>query len=197
VIDAGYLSDPESQDLKQLVACVRKGLEIANAKPYQSVIKGAPYWPKDLCRKYNLPCHDEGVPALEDYTDEFLEEYIRRYASTLYHPTSTCRMGPSSTENVVDPCLKVFGVDNLRVADGSIQPTIVSGNTQASCVVIGEKAAEIIQKEYNLKINRQESLDAVGEFEGEIKRKRRAFVGGLVTTMAVAVVGASLVLAVR
>ena len=57
----------------------------------------------------------------------------------MYHPTSTCRIG-----TVVDPQLLVHGVTNLRVADASIMPNIVSGNTNAACIMIGEKAAELI-----------------------------------------------------
>ncbi len=69
--------------------------------------------------------------------------YIRRIATTIYHPTSTCAMGVDE-QAVVTPELKVIGVDRLRVADGAVMPRVVSGNTNAAIVMIGEKAADMI-----------------------------------------------------
>lgn len=72
-----------------------------------------------------------------------LEAYIRTYADTIWHPVGTCKMGRDPMA-VVDPQLRVYGVTGLRVADASIMPAIPSGNTNASCVMIGEKAADLI-----------------------------------------------------
>ena len=69
--------------------------------------------------------------------------FIRNSATTYFHPTSTCKMGIDA-ESVVDPRLQVYGVEGLRVADASIMPNVTSGNTNAPCVMIGEKAAELI-----------------------------------------------------
>ncbi|MDJ0608900.1 MAG: choline dehydrogenase [Kiloniellales bacterium] len=69
--------------------------------------------------------------------------YIRSIATTIYHPTSTCAMGVDE-QAVVTPELKVIGVDRLRVADGAVMPRVVSGNTNAAIVMIGEKAADMI-----------------------------------------------------
>ena len=70
-----------------------------------------------------------------------LETYIRNNASTIWHPVGTCKMGRDA-QSVVDPDLKVYGVEGLRVADASIMPTVPSGNTFAGCVMIGEKLAD-------------------------------------------------------
>jgi choline dehydrogenase len=74
---------------------------------------------------------------------EQLENYVRRTASTVWHPAGTCKMGIDENA-VVDPALRVRGIRGLRVADASIMPTLVNGNTNAPCIMIGEKAAELI-----------------------------------------------------
>lgn len=85
------------------------------------------------------------VPAenIDMGDDRALEGYIRAFGNTMYHPVGTCRMGVSE-DAVVDPRLRVIGVRGLRVADASIMPIIVSGNTNASAIMIGEKAAQMI-----------------------------------------------------
>ena len=72
-------------------------------------------------------------------------DFIRQSATTYFHPTSTCKMGIGD-DAVVDPELRVYGIDNLRIADASIMPNITSGNTNAPSVMIGEKCAELIQQ---------------------------------------------------
>ena len=76
-------------------------------------------------------------------TDEDHLEVARQFAQTIYHPTSTCRMG-TDNKAVVDAQLRVHGIANLRIADASIMPSIVSGNTNAPSMMIGEKASDMI-----------------------------------------------------
>jgi choline dehydrogenase-like flavoprotein len=81
--------------------------------------------------------------APRDLSDEGLAEIIRQRADTIYHPVGTCRMG-GDEDSVVDPTLRVRGIEGLRVADASIMPTLISGNTEAPSAMIGEKAADLI-----------------------------------------------------
>jgi choline dehydrogenase len=90
---------------------------------------------------------DEYSPGTEVETDAQIMDYIRNNAETAYHPIGTCRMGQGPGA-VVDDRLRVHGLTGLRVADGSIMPTMVSGNTNAACIMIGEKAAGMIKEDH-------------------------------------------------
>ncbi|MFO1068117.1 MAG: choline dehydrogenase [Geminicoccaceae bacterium] len=93
-------------------------------------------------RPYNA---QEMLPGAAVVSDADLLAYVRARGGTIFHPTSTCRMGPDGdTGAVVDPRLRVHGLDGLRIADGSIMPAVVSGNTNAPIIMIGEKAAAMI-----------------------------------------------------
>ena len=98
-----------------------------------------------------------GMPAFARYTgtelspgpatatDAELEAFIRRTSSTTYHPVGTCRMGPEGDSlAVVDHELRVHGVDRLRVADASVMPDIIGGNTSAPSMMIGERCAAFV-----------------------------------------------------
>ncbi len=85
----------------------------------------------------------EDTPGPGCQTDAEIEQFIRDKAETVYHPVGTCRMGVDE-EAVVDPSLRVRGLEGLRVADASIMPTLVGGNTNAPCIMIGEKCARMI-----------------------------------------------------
>jgi choline dehydrogenase len=88
----------------------------------------------------------EIAPGSHVQSDAALEAYIRDTCSTVWHPVGTCKMGIDSMA-VVDPKLRVHGVEGLRVVDASIMPTITTGNTNAPTIMIGEKAADLIKAE--------------------------------------------------
>jgi choline dehydrogenase len=89
---------------------------------------------------------EEAVPGRAARTDAELTSFIREAADTIYHPAGTCRMGNDAAA-VVDASLRVRGVTGLRVADASIMPDVVNANTHAACVMIGERAADLIAKQ--------------------------------------------------
>jgi choline dehydrogenase len=122
VIDPNYLSDPD--DLRLTVAGLRRVIEIFQAKPFDAIREG------------------EVKPGQE--SDAELGTFVRRNASTIWHPTSTCCMGIDERA-VVGPDLKVRGLTGLRVCDASIMPAIVSANTNAPTIMIAERGADMIK----------------------------------------------------
>ena len=86
----------------------------------------------------------EYLPEASVQTDADVLEYIRNYGNTIFHPSGTCKMGRDPMA-VVDDQLRVHGLSGLRVADASIMPTVVSGNTNAACIMIGEKCADLVR----------------------------------------------------
>lgn len=83
-------------------------------------------------------------PGPEIDSDEDIAAYARKTGWTVFHQCSTCRMGSDPASSVVDPRLRVRGIDGLRVADASIFPTIPTGNTNAPAIMVGEKASDLI-----------------------------------------------------
>ncbi|MEM7508212.1 MAG: GMC family oxidoreductase N-terminal domain-containing protein [Pseudomonadota bacterium] len=125
-IRPNYLST--ASDCEKLVEGVRIARRIAALAPLNASITGE---------------HAPGA-GIGDDTEELLD-WARNTSTTIYHPTGTCKMGPADDPKaVVDSRLRVHGVGRLRVADASIMPVIVSGNTNAPAIMIGERAADFI-----------------------------------------------------
>ena len=93
----------------------------------------------------------EYVPGPAVNTDEQLLDYARNNGGTVFHPTSTCKMGTDPMA-VVDPALRVRGIEGLRVVDASVMPTVISGNTNAATIMIAEKAADLIRGRPDLSV---------------------------------------------
>jgi choline dehydrogenase len=91
----------------------------------------------------------ERLPGPGVRTDQEYFDFACRHAKTDHHPAGTCRMG-ADPDAVVDPRLRFNGIEALRVADASIMPTVVSSNTNAPTIMIGEKAADMIRADNNL-----------------------------------------------
>jgi choline dehydrogenase len=112
-----------------MVRCVEFCREIANSAALRPFVKR------------------EVIPG--GITGKSLENFIRDSVVTFWHQTCTAKMGRDSM-SVVDGKLKVYGIDNLRIADGSIMPRITTGNTMAPCVVIGERAGEMLKAAHGI-----------------------------------------------
>lgn len=127
IIHCGYLSD--DRDIETLAAGCVECVKLVRAMGYRD---------EDMV-KMNDMMH------VSITSTEYWKIQIRRYASTVYHPASTCAMG-----KVVSSDLNVIGTRRLRVADASVFPHLTSGNTNAPAIMVGEMAADIIMKEYGL-----------------------------------------------
>lgn len=124
LIDPQYLSDPD--DLTRLIKGVKEARAILTTPPI------AGYGTREL----------NGVG--DNMSDADWAAHIRARADTIYHPVGTCKMGVDP-DAVVDPALRVHGLEGLRVVDASVMPTLVSGNTNAPTVMIAEKAVDLIR----------------------------------------------------
>ena len=127
-IDPRFLSD--DRDLKTLIKGAKITRDIMETSPLTM------YKYKEL-----FGIHD-------NMTDIEWEQHIRDRADTIYHPVGTCKMGKDEL-SVVDSTLKIRGLNGIRIADASIMPLLVSGNTNAPTIMIGEKCAEMIKQEYS------------------------------------------------
>jgi choline dehydrogenase len=143
-------------------ACVlrpesRGQLTLRSADPMAAPLLQPNYLEKEYDRRLMLECvnlarqifaqdvfrpyaGEELYPGVEARSEAALLDFIRRKAETIYHPVGTCKMGEDEMA-VVDPALRVRGMDGLSVVDASVMPTLVSGNTNAPTIMIAEKYA--------------------------------------------------------
>ena len=126
VIDPNFCGDDEGYDWKISMEGFRWGRRLLQSEAFAPFIK------------------HEFMPGLNVDNDEDVREYIRKWSKTDYHPVGSCSMGDGETA-VVDTQLRVHGLEGLRVIDASVMPKLVSGNTQAPSIMIGEKGAAIMR----------------------------------------------------
>lgn len=131
LIDPKFLD--KSEDARVLVEGLKLQLQLQNT---------------DVFQRYGAELSPRGLPGERYgslYSSEYLEHFVRHQTLTGHHATSTCKMGALSDPSaVVDPTLKVIGVEGLRVVDASVMPKIPSANTSAPTIMIAEKAADLI-----------------------------------------------------
>jgi choline dehydrogenase-like flavoprotein len=124
VVDPNFLADP--YDLRTSVEGLRQSREIMRQSAFAKYLR------------------QEHFPGSGVHAQAELETYARQYGRTSYHPVGTCRMG-GDAQSVVDPQLRVRGIAGLRICDSSVMPRLVSSNTNAPSIMIGEKAAELVR----------------------------------------------------
>ena len=123
-IHPNYLSD--ESDIEEMLEGVKLLRALAQTPALRDIIE------------------EEIIPGAAVHSDADMIEDIRQRSSTVFHPTSTCMMGPDRATAVVDAQCRVYGVDRLRVVDASIFPSLISGNTNAPVIMLAEKAADLI-----------------------------------------------------
>jgi choline dehydrogenase-like flavoprotein len=124
LVDPNYLSHPD--DMRVMVECVKWARRIMATKAME------PYYDGEM------------LPGEAVKTDEDIQNFVRQYAATDFHPAGSCRMGPDAM-SVVDPELRVHGLDDLRVVDSSVLPSLTSGNTNAPTMMIAARGADLIR----------------------------------------------------
>jgi choline dehydrogenase len=128
-LDFQYFTDPEGYDEQTIVDGLKIAREVAATEPFKSWVKR------------------EVAPGPKITSDADLSTYGRAVHHTVYHPSGTCRMGAASDDMaVVDPQLRVRGVEGLSIADGSIFPTMPTVNPMVATFMIGERAADLVRE---------------------------------------------------
>lgn len=132
IINSNFFADP--MDVNRIVEGIKMVIELSKTKAFQ---------------KYGSALHRKpltGCKHLEFGSDPYWTCCVQTITMQMHHHTGTCKMGPSGDRNaVVSPQLKVYGVDNLRVIDCSVMPTITGGHTVAPAYMIGEKGADLVK----------------------------------------------------
>ena len=140
IIDPEYLKHPD--DVNTLVSALKIVKSLFDSKAFKEA-KIEPLL-NPLCKKHTA------------WSDDYYKCVVQNNVMTTYHPVGTCKMGSKSDPMaVVDPNLKVIGINNLRVIDASVMPRVVGGNTNAATVMIGEKGSSIILEEHGVKTEKK------------------------------------------
>lgn len=156
-----YTFFKEEDDVNALVEAIKEAIRITNQRSFDS-LKPKLYTPKL-----------QNCPDFEQNSDEYWRCYVKFFTCTLHHQVTTTKMGPASDpEAIVDARLRVYGIQGLRVADVGIIPKPPSGHTVAYSYVIGEKAAEMIKKDWGIKSN---SIVRKREILVETSTKKKLF----------------------
>ncbi|KAK2601911.1 hypothetical protein QQS21_004502 [Conoideocrella luteorostrata] len=147
----GMLSDPEGSDIQVLTWLYKKQRQVARRMGCQrGEFSPGPAFPANSSASNELAMDpvQEADPIYSPDDDAAIEQWIRQTVGSVAHSLGTCKMAAESKFGVVDKDLNVHGVKGLKVADLSIAPGNVAGNTMNTAVVIGEKAADIIIREF-------------------------------------------------
>ena len=135
-ITLNYLDHPD--DTKLFVEGYKFVKSMEQTKTFQEYGLERVNYPSESCDKFEMDSED------------YMKCYVKSFTTTLFHPTSSCKMGPDSDKNaVVDNRLRVKGIKGLRVIDASVMPVIVGANTNAACIMIAEKGADMILQDWN------------------------------------------------
>ncbi|CAN5909763.1 GMC family oxidoreductase N-terminal domain-containing protein [soil metagenome] len=127
-LDFGYFTDPERYDERTLVDGIRLARQVAASEPLAGWLR------REVC------------PGPEVTSDDALSAYARSVAHTVYHPAGTCRMGAGDDDGVVvDPTLRVRGLDGLRIVDASVFPTLPAVNPMVAVLMLAERAADLLR----------------------------------------------------
>jgi choline dehydrogenase-like flavoprotein len=146
LIYPNYFSEP--RDLDVIIDAMNSAVNLSKT----DALNQAGYYldtnPLELCRDYKFG------------TNKYWTCLAKNYTQTLYHPAGTCKMGPShDTGAVVDPQLRIYGVKGLRVADASVMPRVLSGNLNAGTIMIAEKCADFIKRDYGKSRKEKRQVD--------------------------------------
>ena len=127
IIDPNFLGDPE--DMENMVACFKLTRRLMDAPSLRNMRTGDMF-------------------TANVHTDDDIRKILRERVDTVYHPVGTCKMGVNDELAVVDPRLKVYGLEGIRIVDASIMPVAPGGNTNAPTIMIAEKASDMIREDW-------------------------------------------------
>ncbi|CAG0902196.1 unnamed protein product [Darwinula stevensoni] len=137
MIIGNFFKHPD--DVRRTIEAIRLVLKLGEQPSFKKF--GAKFYSRPL----------PGCRHLKQFTDRYWECHMRHFTYLIWHDVGTCKMGPpTDPAAVVDPTLRVYGVRKLRVADASIMPVITTGHPMGTCIVIGEKASDLIKSFHNL-----------------------------------------------